>query len=186
MITQDILPFTTNGQAAASLPTTLSKCRQLLAVYYEVLRVVNSPISLRYVASSPRTASGKLLQPSTQIMMAHTQSLRDGQGLGASPDTFDLSRFLNKEGLTKSRNFTLFGGGTRLCPGRFLANTEIFAFNGLAIGRFEMSVHLTKGFPRPDWKSGVGMGILAPIEGDDVLLDIAPRSEKAWSREGPT
>ncbi|KAL8753066.1 MAG: hypothetical protein Q9199_005311 [Rusavskia elegans] len=179
VITQEILPFTTNDQPVASLPATLSQCRQLSAVYHEVLRVVNSPISLRHVTSSARTASEKVLRPGTQVMMAHTQLLRDGQVFGTSPDTFDPSRFLNKEGLTKSRNFTPFGGGTRLCPGRFFAKAEIFAFIGLAIGRFEMSVHSTKGFPRPDWKSGAGMGILSPMEGDDVLLDVVPRREKA-------
>ncbi|KAL8956066.1 MAG: hypothetical protein Q9183_006428, partial [Haloplaca sp. 2 TL-2023] len=178
VITQEVLPFTNLDQTPASLPAALSQCRQLSAVYHEVLRVVNSPISLRHVTSNARTASGKFLQPGTQVMMAHSQLLRDGQVFGASPDTFDPSRFLNKEGLTKSRNFTPFGGGTRLCPGRFFAKAEIFAFIGLAIGRFEMNAHSTEAFPRPDWKSGAGMGILAPIEGDDVLLDIAPRSEK--------
>lgn len=110
-------------------------------------------------------------------MIAHRQLLRDERVFGTGTDSFQPERFLRNPALAKSRSFTPFGGGTRLCPGRFMAKEEVLAFVGLALSRFELNMPAGQPFPRADLKKGAGMGILAPVVGDDVLVDVIPRTK---------
>ena len=111
-------------------------------------------------------------------MLAHRQLLRDEAVFGNNTDCFHPEHFLENEELAKNRSYTPFGGGTRLCPGRFLAKGEILAFVGLVISRFELRVTAEQTFPKADLKNGAGMGILAPVKGDDVMVDVFPRVGK--------
>ena len=111
-------------------------------------------------------------------MFAPRQLLRDEAVFGDNIDSFRPERFLENEELIKNRSYTPFGGGTRLCPGRFLAKGEVLAFVGLVISRFELRVAAEQKFPKADLKNGAGMGILAPVKGDDVLVDVSPRVGK--------
>ncbi|KAL8671948.1 MAG: hypothetical protein Q9168_003574 [Polycauliona sp. 1 TL-2023] len=61
-VTQEVLRSTAADHPVASLPATLAQGQHLSAVYHEVLRLVNSPISLRHVTSSTHTANQKLWQ----------------------------------------------------------------------------------------------------------------------------
>lgn len=118
-------------------------------------------------------------------MLAQRQLLRDPAAFGPTDTTtFNPERFVkNEKGevpLTKNRSFVPFGGGTRLCPGRFLARAEVLTFIGLLLTRFELSLSEGKEggsqpFPREELKAGAGMGILGPVEGDDVWLDVRKR-----------
>ena len=66
----------------------------------------------------------------------------------------------------------------RLCPGRFLAKAEVLTFVGLALSRYELAVLPGQHFPRPGLKIGAGMGMLAPMRDNDVLLDVASRASR--------
>ena len=177
VVTREILDVTTTTCQPSSIPSALSQCQLLSAVYHEVLRLVNSPISLRHVTRQARTATHKLLRPGAQLMIAHRQLLRDEAVFGTGTDSFNPERFLRNEELAKSRSFTPFGGGTRLCPGRFMAKGEVLAFVGLALSRFQLSVPAEQKFPRADLSNGAGMGILAPVMGHDLLVDVTLRTE---------
>lgn len=177
LVTQEILTITTTLSEHSSFASALSECHHLSAVYHEVLRLVNSPISLRHVTRTARTATQKVLRPGAQLMIAHRQLLRDEGVFGTGTDSFKPERFLRNEELAKSRSFTPFGGGTRLCPGRFMAKGEVFTFVGLALSRFELDMPAGQRFPRAELGNGAGMGILAPVAGDDVLVDVALRTK---------
>jgi cytochrome P450 len=176
-INQEVIAVGANFSDVASMPSALSGCRHLSAIYHEVLRLVNSPISLRHVTRTTRTATNKVLRQGNQVMLAHRQLLRDEAVFGAEADSFHPERFLKNEELIKSRSYTPFGGGTRLCPGRFMAKGEIMAFVGLVFNRFELALPQGQAFPIPDLKTGAGMGILAPLEGYDVLVDLTLREK---------
>ena len=108
-------------------------------------------------------------------MIAQRQLLRDESVFGIGTDEFNPERFLKNTELTKSRSFIPFGGGTRLCPGRFMAKAEVLTFVALLMSRFELSVPAGQAFPKPDLKQGAGMGILAPADGGDIFVDVAER-----------
>lgn len=181
LVTQEVLSITTTTSEHSSLPSALSQCQNLSAVYHEVLRLVNSPISLRHVTRTARTATQKVLRPGAQLMIAHRQLLRDQAVFGAGTDSFNPERFLRNQALAKSRSFTPFGGGTRLCPGRFMAKGEVLTFVGLALSRFELDMPAGQRFPRADLRNGAGMGILAPVARDDVLVDVVLRTKGEYS-----
>lgn len=159
-------------------PSVLSRCQLLVATYHESLRLVNSVMSVRHVRRPIRTASQKLLQPGSRVIIALSDMMQDETVFGENLRAFQPERFIRNEALAKSRSFAPFGGGSKLCPGRFLAKRQVLAFVGIAMSRFEMSALPGQEFPRLDLKKGAGLGTLGPVAGDDVLTKMSLRVVK--------
>lgn len=155
------------------------QCPKLEALFLEVLRLEMSSSLMRYV-TGPTIVGGKLLQKGNNVMVPYRQLHFDQDVWGNNVSQFDPNRFLKQKSLSRSPSFRPFGGGQHLCPGRFLARHAVFTFVALALSRFDISLDTTtciQRFPRAD-ESKPGLGALAPIPGDRVILRLKPRSSK--------
>lgn len=169
------------------LPKCLDSCKQLDAVYHEVLRLISSSMAVRNVAT-PMDVGSKALRKGTKIIIPFRQIHFNEEVWGANARDFDPTRFLGaaaKEGRGASRdpNFRPFGGGTTICPGRFIARREVLAFVGFALVRFEMSLdgNICDGNGQ-EWRSRFPtleegkpcLGMMPPAEGENVYIKVMP------------
>ncbi|KAK4159598.1 cytochrome P450 [Cladorrhinum sp. PSN259] len=155
----------------------LDDCPRLASLYEEILRTVNDPIGARLVTQQV-TVGGKTLQPGARLLMPYKQLHYDPEVFGPNAAGFDPERFLRNKNLLRSNSWRPFGGGTTLCPGRFLARREVYMFVALLLFRFDIQLAPSpKGpiqkFPTLDDSIPSG-GILGPVSGHDVILEVRP------------
>lgn len=106
---------------------------------------------------------------------------------------FKFDRFLGAEnaGLVKGKSYGPFGGGSTYCPGRFVAEQEVFMFVATVLASFDISTVATaiednkglkkgrgvkegQAFPRLDYKKP-SLGVMGPAAGNDLHLQVTPR-----------
>ncbi|KAF7512406.1 hypothetical protein GJ744_001341 [Endocarpon pusillum] len=169
------------------LPERLDSCKQLDAVFHEVLRLISSSMAIRNVAS-PMEVGSKRLSKGTKVLIPFRQIHFNEAVWGKNAREFDPTRFTRikaQEGRGASRdpNFRPFGGGTTICPGRFIARREVLAFIGLAPVRFEMTVDGVDDAGRPEDRQRKFpkleeekpcLGMMPPAQGENVYLRVAP------------
>jgi cytochrome P450 len=185
-IRTETLPGVVNN--SPDVPYLTGQCPRLEALYLEVLRLEMSSSLMRYV-TEPTMIGGKLLREGNNVMVPYRQLHYSEDIWGENASAFDPERFLRKKGLSRSSSFRPFGGGQHLCPGRFLAKQAVFTFVALALSRFDVRLDTDSGmgetggasknrvqrFPRAD-ESKPGLGALAPVAGDGVILRLKPRT----------
>lgn len=150
-----------------------SHCPQLEAVFNEVLRLNAASISLRYV-TEPTVINNKLLRAGSKVIMPSRPLHLDPQIFGPNPDQFSPDRFLKKPALAQNFGFRPWGGGSVLCPGRFLARRAVSAFVAMALHEFDISVVEGQRFPRRD-EITPNLGLMAPVKKDDLMIRVKRR-----------
>lgn len=140
-------------------------------------RSVDSPVGIREVAAEV-SIGGKTLKPGRTLLMPYKQLHFDPSVFGSNAAVFDARRFLTKKSLLRSTSWRPFGGAATHCPGRFLARREVYMFIATILCRFDMKLAAgTDGgkpkFPKLDECIPSG-GILSPIAGDDLILEVRP------------
>ncbi|WQF87990.1 Putative cytochrome P450 [Colletotrichum destructivum] len=148
----------------------LNECHLLGSVYEETLRLCSDPTGIRQVVQETKIGR-KTVYPGHKLLMPYRQMHLDDMAFGASTGQFMATRFLNNKLLSKAENFRPFGGGNGHCPGRFLARREVYMLAALLLFRFEVDLSPGSEMPVIDEKAPTG-GILRPVAGHDVLLDI--------------
>jgi len=159
------------------LEILLEKCPVINSLYEENLRFCNAPIGARQVVT-PFVLGGKLLRPGKTLLMPYRQLHFNEEVFGNTAGKFDAKRFLNDKSLLKSTSYRPFGGGSTLCPGRFIAKREVLMFVALVLFRFDISLAEKKDrrvpkFPKQDVSIPSG-GIMGPLPGEDVILRLRP------------
>ena len=173
---------------AHEISDRLDSCRELDAVYYEVLRLISSSMAVRNVAQ-PMNVGGKTLSKGTKLLVPFRQIHFNKAVWGENAHEFDPKRFSGKQAkeelsALRNPNFRPFGGGTTVCPGRFLARREVLAFVGLALVRFDINLDVTGSksneqtrqgaFPRLE-ESKPCLGMMPPAKGENVRIRVVPR-----------
>lgn len=147
-----------------------------MALYYEVLRLATSSVSVRDVKAQARIG-GKLLRAGNRVLLPYRQMLFDGNVFGEDAETFNPDRFLSDRKLNNSLSFRPFGGGATYCPGRFLAKAEVLTFVALVICRFDLELADNGGkevnIPRMEIRRPC-LGIMGPEKEGDVVLKVRP------------
>lgn len=170
-----------NGGDVCSNPNItrlLEDCPLLNSTYDEILRYTNNAMGVRLVVNQT-TIGGKTLRPGRKILMPYRQMHLDGDVWGPGAANFDPNRFMRDKSLSRSPSFRPFGGGNGYCPGRFLARREVFMFVATVLGRFELDLLPSSNgskprFPSLDETTPTG-GILSPVAGEDVIVQVQPR-----------
>ncbi|PHH75449.1 hypothetical protein CDD82_4448 [Ophiocordyceps australis] len=182
-IRSEVLPHASSYPSLTALNKNLSSCKLLESVYHETLRLVDSPISIRKTTKPVVTALGESLPAHAFLMLVHREILMEEEVWGHDVRSFNPKRFLRGtagEAMLRSKNYTPFGGGPMLCPGRFMVKSEVMVFVALLISRFDMvNCYTPQGeFPRLDTKNGYEAGIMVPMQGDDIVVNLGKREVK--------
>ncbi|PQE22380.1 cytochrome P450 protein [Rutstroemia sp. NJR-2017a WRK4] len=151
-------------------------CPRLESLFNEVLRV-NSAGALAREVIAPTLFAGKMLRKGTKLMIPYRQLHLDDDAWGPSTHDFDPERFLRDKSLTRSHNYRPFGGGSTLCPGRFLARKAIYTIVAVLFCRYDVTLDqggVNQKFPRLD-DTTAGIGTMAPMHGYDVKLVVKPK-----------
>jgi cholesterol 7alpha-monooxygenase len=96
---------------------------------------------------------------------------------GPTARTFDAQRFQANPKLLRSQHFRPWGGGSTMCPGRFLAKRAIYVFVAILLSKYEL--HLdenSSSFPKGD-NTKPSPGVIPLREREDVLLRIISREK---------
>lgn len=157
----------------------LRECPRLDAVYHETLRIVNGALSGRRVVA-PTKIGGKVLRPGNLVIIPYQQLHYNEQVWGQDPLRFDPERFLKDRNLTSHPAYRPFGGGVSYCPGRVLAQQEVYGFVALLLHRLDIELAsaplgaagtASQQFPRLD-RTKPSLGITGPVDGMDLIIKV--------------
>jgi len=155
-------------------------CPRLGSVYHETLRMTSDSIGIRLVTQETKIGS-KTLLPGRKLVTPSRALHFDTHVFGDNAAHFDPQRFLNsQQRLDQSTSWRPFGSGNTSCPGRYLAQSEVYTFIALALTRFDFRLTTLRagidGPPNlPTMNKTVSCGgILPPILGHDVIVEISP------------
>jgi cytochrome P450 len=173
-IAEEMRPaWLSSDKGSLDMAYLLDNCPLLSSFYEEVLRFTVDSIGARVVAKKT-TVGSKVLTPGKKLLMPFRQGHFDSDIFGQDAATFNPRRFLTKT-LSRSTSWKPFGGGLAWCPGRFMAQREVYMFIGLVLLRFDLDLHSpdnrTPVFPTIDETFPYG-GILAPKPGQRVMVEI--------------
>ena len=151
------------------------KCPRLNGIWDEVLRLSAYSSSVRYITEDT-IIGGKMLRKGNRIMIPNRQLHFDEKVFGDRVKDFKSARFLDNDVLTRSLSWRPFGGGTTLCPGRFIAKKSVIAFVAMLLYRFDIALLGEQRFPRFEEGNPV-LGIMSSKKGDDLSIQLTAR---AW------
>ena len=165
-----------------SLPQLFESTPLLSSLYYEGLRVYNTPVGARTVTSpcSLPSAPSTILQPGKKILMPYRQLHYNSAIWGEGINHYKPDRFFDPAGeklKDRNKSFRPFGGGSTYCPGRFLAWRETALFVACVLWRFDIKqVDPSRGFPVVDEKKPTG-GMMGPVKGKsgELLIEVRQR-----------
>lgn len=124
----------------------MNGCPHLKALWYEVLRVYNASTAVRK-ATRDCSVRNTTIHEGEQVFGPVRNFHLNGGVFGTDADEFDHSRFLKSPKLSKAKEYCPFGGGHTLCPGRGLAEREIYLLIAFCLRRFQIDVTTLDGQP---------------------------------------
>lgn len=153
----------------------IEKCPILDSSLNEILRLTSGGSSARTVESKTVVGNHTLF-PNAKIIIPYRQLHYDETVFGSDAGTFNPYRFLQNKDLHKSPFFKPYGGGVTYCSGRFLARKVILTFTAVILNQYELKLEGgQKSPPRLDLTKPT-LGVMDPIGGEDVLVEIRPRA----------
>ena len=155
----------------------LKKLRRLESAMQEALRLSSASLTMRRVERDMSLTLGDgrshRLREGDRVCLYPYVTHRDPE-LYPEPTRYLYDRFLAADGSPRQffkgkKRVTIplmpYGGGVSMCPGRFLANSEVMQFVATALTRFDFE--LEGELPALD-QTRAGLGILPPVDDVDV------------------
>ena len=152
-----------------------ANCPRLNGIWDETIRLSAYSSSVRYITDDT-LIGGKLLRKGNRVMIPNRQLHFNERVFGDRVQDFVSTRFVNNPDLTRNMSWRPFGGGTTMCPGRFIAKEAVTAFVAMIVQRFDIKLAGQQEFPRLEDGNPV-LGIMSSKGGDDLLIRLTPRSE---------
>ncbi|CAG8948903.1 hypothetical protein HYFRA_00002029 [Hymenoscyphus fraxineus] len=161
----------------------LDSCPKLNSVWEETMRIKTLAASVRYLTADIKL-NGKILRKGNRIMIPQ-QQLHLSETFGDNITTFDPDRFLKNPSLKRNASFKPFGGGTTLCPGRFLAKRTTLAFVAIALKRFEIVLDPPcQSFPIGE-EENLTLGLASWKMCSDIRVRICERPQGSDEKRAP-
>ncbi|KAI5927227.1 cytochrome P450 [Camillea tinctor] len=173
--------------ASLTFPTAYDDARKLPyleAVIQEALRI-HPPVGNvleRVVPQSGLTLpDGRTIAPGTIVGMNQWVVTRNKELFGEDVDIFRPERWLCGENeaeeeysirIKKMKEYDFsFGGGNRICTGRFLATAELFKVTSTLFSKYDMELE----DPSQEWTVHLWWFVFV----DNIKVKLSPRAEKA-------
>jgi cytochrome P450 len=153
----------------------VNRCPKLNSVWDETMRVTAFAASVRFLTEDVELG-GKILRKGNRIMMPQRQLHFSERIFGDKVTEFDSDRFIRNPTLKRNPSLRPFGGGSTLCPGRFIAKHTTLVFIALALQRFDMNLDPpSQPFPIPE-EGNPTLGLVDLKKGYDLKVKLNPRA----------
>lgn len=150
-----------------------NNCPRMNGIWDESMRLSAYSSSVRYITQDT-TIGGKILRRGGRLVIPNRQLHFDERMFGEKVNEFNSNRFMENDRLLRSGSWRPFGGGSTICPGRFIAKQAVLSFIAMLLKRFDVEMTEPQNFPRFD--EGVpGLGIMSPKGGDDLNVTLTGR-----------
>ncbi|KAI5776738.1 cytochrome P450 [Geopyxis carbonaria] len=148
----------------------------LHALLKEVFRFYASSPTIRVAVENTKIGTYDIKKGSI-LLAPIRQTNVDSDVFGKNPEKFQSDRFLLEPELERSPYNRPYGGGIHKCPGRFLANREIFMFVAMMLRNFEFEA--IGQIPIAE-EGKYGSGMVTPEDmGEGFNMKISPRLIKS-------
>jgi cytochrome P450 len=150
-------------------------CPLLDSLWNETIRMSAYSASVRFITRDT-VIGGKILRKGNRLMIPYRQLHFDEEVFGRGIDQFRPERFDEKANLTRSDNWRPFGGGTTMCPGRYVAKRAVMLFVAMLLRKFDLEMVGGPETPVPDAEQGKPvLGIMSVKEGQDLMVRLTRR-----------
>lgn len=174
IIREETRPVFQDGEFQSSNIRYLEEnCPRLNGIWDETMRLSAYSSSVRYVIKDT-IIGGKLLRQGNRVMIPNRQLHFDEKVFGKNVHDFNSTRFLDNDGLIRSGSWRPFGGGSTICPGRFIAKQSAITFIAMMLQRFDIEPAGKEKFPRIEEGNPV-LGIMSTKGGDDISVKLSLR-----------
>ena len=173
-----------NETSAAFASDTLNydvieSSQALNGIWLETLRISTCPVSVRYITQDFEL-NGFKLRKGNQVLLNGRLLHIDPECFGADPLKFDAKRFVDNVGYQRHPAFRPFGGGEAQCPGRQMAKQTALTFVAYMLHKYDIELIHPQEFPKPK-DNQPGVAIMAPAEGQDLLVRLTERCKNECS-----
>ncbi|KAI1159807.1 putative cytochrome P450 oxidoreductase [Nemania serpens] len=143
------------------------------ASWNEMLRLASFGASVRLITTDT-VVGGKLLRKGNRLIIPYRELHMDSSVYGQSVHQFQPQRFLVNPKLSQRNNFRPFGGGSTMCPGRYIAKRAVLLFISMLLRRFDLkrvgeSKSLAADPTRP------APGLMSARFGQELIVELMPR-----------
>lgn len=159
-----------------NIAAVAAHCPLIDSIVQETLRVHSANNSPRYVLEDTVLNDKYLLKQGSAVLIPSSELHRASSYWGATADDFDARRFCAKKTSDNKKPGSVFrpwGGGTFLCPGRFLAKNEIIIMFIIMVLKYDMETLEGRPWLPPSHHWNLTASILAPKQ--DVRVNIRER-----------
>ena len=154
-----------------------AECPLVASIVHETLRVQSVGTSTRKVLKDTLIDGQYLLKQGSTVLMPSAELHTASSVWGSSSTAFDARRFCPNQKLEAKKptsEYRAFGGGSFLCPGRFLAVNEIIIILVIMVLKYDLDPvgqHHSWSWPRS--QSDLATALLTPA--DDIRVKIRER-----------
>ena len=172
-----------------NIAAVAARCPLLDSVVQETLRVHAVGNSPRIVIEDTVLKNEYLLKKGSLVLVPSGELHRTSSFWGSAAKDFDAYRFCTEETFANKKPapssvFRAWGGGTFMCPGRFLAKNEIIILLVMMILKYDMEPLNGKPWPPPSYQWTLTAAILVPKQ--DTRVSVRERKGYAstcWTFE---
>ncbi|KAI0042144.1 cytochrome P450 [Auriscalpium vulgare] len=156
----------------ASLPYIEAMCKEILRWRVAV------PIGVPHATSEDDIFEGYFI-PKGTLVIANAWSILHDPAVYPDPETFNPERFLTDDGQFKDdlALSVAFGGGKRICPGRFLAESTLFMSTATVLSACTVGRKDDSKYGPLESNEHIGNGVVCSPQ--PFSCTIVPRSKKA-------
>ena len=149
-----------------------AECPLVSSIVHETLRVQSVGTSTRKVLKDTLIDDQYLLKQGSTVLMPSAELHTTSSVWGSSPTTFDPRRFCPNgkfEAKKSTSGYRAFGGGSFLCPGRFLAVNEVIIVLVIMVLKYDLEpVEQHYSWSWPSSQSDLATALLTPK--DDIRV----------------
>ena len=154
-----------------------AECPLVASIVHETLRVQSIGTSTRKVLKDTLIDGQYLLKEGSTVLMPSVELHTNNSVWGSSSTTFDARRFCPNQKLEAKKptsEYRAFGGGSFLCPGRFLAVNEVIIVLVIMVLKYDLDpVEQHHSWSLPRSQSDLASALLLPA--DDIRVKIRER-----------
>ena len=154
-----------------------AECPLVASIVHETLRIQSVGTSTRKVLKDTFIDDQYLLKQGSTVLMPSAVLHTTSSVWGSSSNAFDAKRFCPNQKLEAKKptsEYRAFGGGSFLCPGRFLAVNEIIIILVIMVLKYDLDpVEQHHAWSWPRSQSDLATALLTPK--DDIRVKMKER-----------